>query len=379
MRVVFLTHNYPRHPGDLAGGFLRTLALALRARGHDLRVVAPSDGGRGGSDDVDGIPVTRVRYASADRERYAYTGRMEEAVRSPAGWLALGRMIGAMRRAARLAAMGSGEVVVHAHWWLPAGLAAPPELATVVTLHGTDARLLERIGVGPLARRVLRSGRSVTAVSRPVAALVAKTTGRPVTAIPITPMPLVLSRRRSAGGAGLVAIGRLTGQKRFHLALAAHQRLLAERPSLRLTVIGDGPERSRLEDLSRQLGTTGLVRFVGQVAPSEVAEALGDADLCLFPAVAEGLGLAAVEALAAGVPVVVCRDGGGLLDIIQEPEAGLVVEPDPAAMARATLAILGRTDYRTAAALEGDRWRDRLDPGRVAQQFEAIYSGARDG
>lgn len=48
MRVVFLTHNYPRWPGDLSGSFLGTLAAALVRRGIEVRVVAPSDAGQGG-------------------------------------------------------------------------------------------------------------------------------------------------------------------------------------------------------------------------------------------------------------------------------------------------------------------------------------------
>ena len=67
MRVVFLTHNYPRHAGDIAGAFLHPLATALRARGIDVRVVAPSDQGKGGEDEVDGVPVVRARYAAPDR------------------------------------------------------------------------------------------------------------------------------------------------------------------------------------------------------------------------------------------------------------------------------------------------------------------------
>ena len=63
MRVVFLTHNYPRWPGDLSGAFLGTLAAALVRRGVEVRVVAPSDAGQGGEEEVDGVPVRRVRYA----------------------------------------------------------------------------------------------------------------------------------------------------------------------------------------------------------------------------------------------------------------------------------------------------------------------------
>jgi glycosyltransferase involved in cell wall biosynthesis len=192
-------------------------------------------------------------------------------------------------------------------------------------------------------------------------------------------MPLALSRRRSTGGGGLVTIGRLTPQKRFHLAVAAHGRLQATRPGLGLTIIGDGPERPRLEALARELGTAERVQFVGQVSPTAVADTIGDADLCLFPAVAEGLGLAAIEALAAGVPVVACRDGGGLLDIVQEPGAGLVVEPDPAAIASAADQILSRPGRGDQAARAGDRWREALDPKRIAARFEALYLEAIRG
>ena len=68
MRVVFLTHNYPRWTGDVSGAFLATLAGALVRRGVSVRVVAPSDQGRGGDEELDGIPVRRVRYAPAAAE-----------------------------------------------------------------------------------------------------------------------------------------------------------------------------------------------------------------------------------------------------------------------------------------------------------------------
>jgi hypothetical protein len=65
VRVIFLTHNYPRHPGDLPGGFLHPLALALQSAGVDISVVAPADLGRAGRERLDGIPVRRVRCAPA--------------------------------------------------------------------------------------------------------------------------------------------------------------------------------------------------------------------------------------------------------------------------------------------------------------------------
>ena len=85
MRVVFLTHNYPRWAGDVSGAFLATLAQGLARRGVDVRVIAPSDEGRGGEDELDGIPVRRVRYASAGAETLAYRGTMQSALRAPSG------------------------------------------------------------------------------------------------------------------------------------------------------------------------------------------------------------------------------------------------------------------------------------------------------
>jgi glycosyltransferase involved in cell wall biosynthesis len=383
MRVVFLTHNYPRHSGDVAGAFLAPLAIALKGRGHDVRVVAPSDAGRGGRDEVDGIPVVRVRYGGAERERYAYTGRMEEAARSPAGWFALLRLHRAFRRAARAEAAGSADVVVHAHWWFPAGLAAPAELPTVVTLHGTDGRLLRRPLARWLARRALRLPRRITAVSRVVADAAARTTGRSLESIPVQPMPIRSATERSEGpsrgGGGLVVVARLTEQKRVDLAIETLRELTDRFPSLTLTIIGDGAERPALERRAAELGVAPRIRWLGELPPDQVASAIGDADVSLFPARDEGLGLTAVEALNAGVPVVACRDGGGVLDILAEPGAGTVTDPTAPAMAAAVAALLRRPEARAEAAGAGRIWADRLDPARVAERFERWYREVRSG
>jgi glycosyltransferase involved in cell wall biosynthesis len=383
MRVVFLTHNYPRTPGDVAGTFLQPLAVALAARGHDVRVIAPSDRGQGGGiERADGVAVERVRYASAERERYAYTGRMQEAIRSPGGWLALAGLLRAMRAATRRALNGDRRAVVHAHWWFPAGLAAPPDRPCVVTLHGTDARLFSNPAARWLARRALRSPRVVTAVSTAVARLEIEAVGRPIGPDHISPMPLdqaagsLAEPGGSQGGGGLVFVGRLTEQKRVGLALDALARL---EPALRLTIVGDGPDRSRLERRATELGLGDRVRFLGMIAPGAVGATLATADLFVFPAEAEGLGLSAMEALAAGVPVVACTDGGGVLDVVSEPGGGRVAAPDPAALAKAIEELLADPGARRRARAAGEAWQRRLAPEAVAARCETWYREAIRG
>jgi glycosyltransferase involved in cell wall biosynthesis len=377
VRVVFLTHNYPRWPGDLSGSFLATLATALVARGLEVRVVAPSDAGQGGEEEIDGVHVRRVRYASARGESIAYRGTMASALRAPGGWRSLAGLWRALRRAAR-EEIAAGADLVHAHWWVPAGLAAPAEVPLVLTIHGTDAALLRRSRLARrLARQVLNRARVVTAVSRELAGWVQTATGRPITADHVHPMPVDTSDWPwTTGGGGAIVVARLTGQKRISLALETTAFLASCGHGLPLTVLGDGPERAALERQTARLGIESFVRFAGAVPPAEVITHLATADVMFFPAQGEGFGLAAAEALMAGVPVVACWDGGGLLDVVPESGAGRLTLPSPEALSDATLDLLQDPDRLAAARLVGESWRARLSPAHVAELCEGWYREA---
>ena len=274
--------------------------------------------------------------------------------------------------------MASGADLVHAHWWVPAGLAAPSEAPLVVTVHGTDAALLRR---SRLARRVARPvfarARVVTAVSRELAGWVQNATGRHVPTAHVHPMPVDTSEWPwSTGGGGAVVVSRLTAQKRINLAIETTAFLASCGHDLPLTVVGDGPERDSLERQVDRLGIAPFVRFVGAVPPSEVTRFLARADLMLFPAQGEGFGLAAAEALMAGVPVVACWDGGGLLDVVPETGAGRLTLPSAEALSDATLDLLQDPDRLALARLVGESWRARLAPEHVAELCEGWYREA---
>jgi glycosyltransferase involved in cell wall biosynthesis len=381
--VVFLTHNYPRYAGDLPGSFLHPLALALRERGHDVRVVAPADQGKAGRELLEGIPVRRVRYAEAEAETLAYTGKMQQAIRSPAGWLALRGLIRAMRAGARAeiaetspAILPSGRpaALVHAHWWFPAGVAAPPEVPRVITLHGTDGRVLKRNSLTrAMGRRVLRRANLVTTVSSELAWLVERVSGRRDVEMHVQPMPVdTTGWTWSEGGGGLIVVGRLTEQKRIHLAIRAAQ-LHGERGGpLPLTIIGDGPERARLE--AEAAGRQVQARFLGSLGRAEVIRELSRADAMLFTAREEGFGLAAIEALMAGVPVVACQDGGGLVSALRRHGGGVIGDCDRDLQNEIRTALLPET--RVMARRAGTLWRGELAPSRVAVRFAGWYEDA---
>ena len=380
MRVVFLTHNYPRWAGDVSGAFLATLAGGLARRGIEVRVVAPSDEGRGGEDELDGIPVRRVRYASARAETLAYRGTMQAALRAPSGLRALAGLWRALRQAAAEEAK-AGADLFHAHWWVPAGMALPKDARSVLTVHGTDAALLRRSRIArTLARPVFQRSTVVTTVSRELASWVQAGAGRFVDPSHIQPMPVDSSNRPwSVGGGGAIVISRLSAQKRVSLAIETVAFLASCGHEMPLTIVGDGPERAALERLTERLGITSFVRFTGAVPSQEVPNYLGRADLMIFPAQGEGFGLVAAEALMAGVPVVACWDGGGVLDVVPANGAGRLTLPAPEAMGDAILGLLLEPDHRDMARLVGESWRARLTPDHVAEICEGWYREALGG
>ncbi len=369
----------------MAGAFIERLATALHARGHRLCVVMPADRGSGGRERRDGIELMRVRYAPARWEDLAYRGTMVDRAASVGGKLTAGSLVVALARATRQAARVHAPVIVHAHWWVPGGASArlarllggPPY---VVTLHGTDIAILERSRLARwLARRVLRTAAGVTAVSSYLAERAAAVARIDVRDVVVQPMPADLGQfsRVSAGGGGVVTVGRLVGQKRIDLVLEAVARLAEQGRRVALTIIGDGPLRSPLEEHAQRLGLAASVRFLGEVEPAALAESIGNADVFAFPARGEGLGLAAAEALLLGVPVVATRGGGGVTDIVPEQGAGRVVaEGSPSEMARAIAELLDDPDARSRAVEAGRRLRARLDPDGVAARFEALYARA---
>ncbi len=381
MNVVCVTHAYPRWDGDVAGAFIERLMLALAARGHGVHVVAPADQGRGGKELRHHVPVTRVRYAPAQWETLAYRGTMVDAVRSPRGFAAATSLVLRQARAvSQLCAAGTIDLV-HAQWWIPAGISAwLARKPYVVTLHGTDVALLDRSRPARfVARRVLKSAARVTAVSAFLAERAARACEISLADVVVQAMPVDVKAftHVSRGGGGVVTVGRLTTQKRIDLLLRAMAELRRNGKSLALTVVGDGPERSALERQAAELGISSDTRFLGAVSPERMQEALGDADVFAFPAVGEGLGLAAVEALLLGIPVVAAKDGGGVTDVVPSSGAGRFVSGDNAReLAYAIAELAGSVENRRLAVAAGVALRRRLDPAVVAERFEAIYRTA---
>ncbi len=139
-----------------------------------------------------------------------------------------------------------------------------------------------------------------------------------------------------------------------------------------LLMVGDGPDRQDAEHEARELGVAGDVRFLGRL--DTVAPLLAAADLFLLPSQTESFGLAALEAMACGVPVLASRTGG-LPEVLTDDVEGILEPPGSVeAMARRAIALL-KDPVRHAAMREAAIRRARtFSADSIVPQYEAFYA-----
>jgi L-malate glycosyltransferase len=161
----------------------------------------------------------------------------------------------------------------------------------------------------------------------------------------------------------MIQVGRLDPLKDHATALRTLEEVRRRHPDARLVLVGEGPERGRIEELVARHQLAPHVRLLG--LRSDVARLLSAADLFLLTSVSEGIPLAVIEAMAAGLPVVATRVGG-VEEVVQDGATGLLApSANPAALAEHVLQI----------AASPDLGRQLGQRGRV--RAGAVFSEAR--
>ncbi len=174
----------------------------------------------------------------------------------------------------------------------------------------------------------------------------------------------------------LVHLGRLMRYKSAGVALHALVHVRRTLPDAQLRVVGDGPDRRRLERLAQRLGLGGAVHFHGHVPHAEKVRLLWTSHVLLNPSPKEGWGFTVVEANACGVPVVASRSPG-LVDSVLDGETGFLVPPgDAGAFAAAVLRLLGDAALHRRLAEGGRQWARRFRWEDAALQTERVLQRA---
>jgi glycosyltransferase involved in cell wall biosynthesis len=355
MRVVFLTGIWPPDVGGPATHG-PDFARFLRDRGHDVRVVTMAD-----SEPTERpVPVATVARGRPFVVRYpgvalkgARLARGADVVYASATYAAAAAAAAAARRPLVAKLVSDPAYERARRYRLFAGSLEDFQQAR-------DARTL---ALEALRTRALRRARRIVVPSAYLAEIAAGWgLDRSRIEVLVNPAPPPVDVEPAAlDPATFVFVGRLTEQKALPVLLDAVSRV----EGARLLLVGDGPERSRLEELARPLD--GRVAFAGALPRVEVLAQLAGARAAVLSSAWENLPHAAVEALAVGTPVVATAVGG-VPEVVHDGENGLLVPAnDAAALATAVRRVL-----------EDDGLRARLaaaaQPSVAAIGRDAIYA-----
>lgn len=376
MRVLSITNTYP--PGDVSGvgTLVQELSRALAATGHE--------------------PVVWTRRATRAEEPYvAPIGGPKLLFPLAAGWrmltggaaarfdavhvhesdgvvallaLALLRLAGSARGGARRIATLQVSYREERRTTRPVrdrGEIVSWPSAAERRFARWRAPLLELAG-----RLTARLADVVVAPSRQTAVELERDYGaRDVVVIP-NGVPAASEPDQPAAAPTILYAGRLRARKAVIVLVRAFAETVAAVPRARLVLAGDGDERAAVEAEIRRLGIGAHVELLGAVSRAVVAERLRGATLFCLPSIYEGLPLALLEAMAAGVPVVTTAVSGHP-DAVVDGETGWLVPPeDSAALASALIhALSDPAERRRRAAAASARFAARFEIGVVARRY----------
>lgn len=365
MKVCMITSSYPRHAGDGAGSYVRSLARTLVRMGHAVHVVAPYDPLAVAGDD-EGVALHRFRYVPGDRLCLVGHGRSLEAdtrMKRIVPLLMPSYIAAAIARALLLHRRQHFDLL-HGHWAVPGGAIAGVVsrlvgLPLVITLHGSDVYVTEHNRLYALAARTgYRRAGCVTAVSDD---LRRRAVGAGLVEDISLTVPCGVDPARYACGEAdalrarwgvppqapvIGALGRLVHKKGFEHLIAAMPAVLAAVPEAYCVIGGEGDLAADLRARAAACGVADRVRLVGHVPWGDTPTYFAMCAAVAVPSVVDahgnvdGLPLVLLEAMASGVPVVGSRLAG-IREVLEDGVTGLLVPPgDPPALAAGLVRLL---------------------------------------
>lgn len=408
MRVLLVSWEYPPVVVGGLGRHVGALATHLAAQGHDVVVLTRQPTGTDAATHpttdsrVDGVRVLRVAedppHLEFFRDLVAWTLAMNHAlVRAATGLLREWR-----------------PDVVHAHDWLVAHPAITlrelADVPLVATIHATEAgrhggwlsqplnqqvhsvewwlanaadavvtcshamrtEVADLFDVDPTGITVLHNGIDASGWAPPVPAMPYRR-ARPDLLADSTP-----EEPHRHGAPTLVTFGRLEWEKGIQDVIAALPAIRRAHPGTRLMIAGSGSHAAWLSARAREARVRRAVVMLGHVDDATLTRLLGSASAVVLPSRYEPFGIVALEAAAAGAPLVASR-AGGLGEVVLDGVTGLSF--DPGDVAGCAAAVIAALDDPEASRRRAATARDRLDTDfawpTIAADTAALYRATR--
>jgi glycosyltransferase involved in cell wall biosynthesis len=386
MRVLMLCSSYPRFASDSASIFLRHLALALSKSGVDIQVLAPDHSLVDTSVIDPAIQINHFRYFPRRWQTLAYgSGILPNLRQRPLRWLQVPFFLLFMFIALLLSCRRNRPDIIHAHWIIPQGLIAVCvgtllRIPVITTAHGSDAFSLRGRFLAALKHFVLRHSQAWTANTKATAGNVEHGALNMPNIVPMgvdifqfgNQAPVTTKRSKHI----VLFVGRLVAAKGVSDLLEAFAALPAElRSETELWIIGEGSERTKLEQRAQTLKIDTSVRFLGRIPHDALPGYYATADLYVAPSIIEGQGVALIEAMASGLPVI-AYETGGIRDVVSHEETGILIAPrDIQSLSKALVTLLQDSGLRRRLGRQGQHnSRQQYNWEAIAQQLIDVFS-----
>lgn len=359
-RILCVTSNFPRWADDSTTPFVLHLAQDLQKLDWQVDVLAPHAMGTAIKENLGGVHVERFRYLwPSSLETVCYHGGALINLRKDrTNYFKLPALIASEGLNLFLRLIGRKYDLLHSHWILPQGFtgiltAGPLRIPHVTTVHGGDVFGLKGTLFTIFKRIALRHADAVTVNSsvteRAVKEIVPRLKELHRIPMGVSTQKTDTSRSpkelrnqyRHGKGPLLVFVGRLVEEKGVQDLIRAVSIIVPKFPDITALIIGEGQDRYALENMSKMLGLSDRVIFIGWVRPDVVPAYLAAGDIFVGPSKEardgwiEAQGLTVIEAMMAKTPVITTQIGG-IVDSVKHGETGLLVnEESPDEIAKA--------------------------------------------
>jgi glycosyltransferase involved in cell wall biosynthesis len=374
---------FPSNEQDPKGVFVRDLAVEISLRGHEVHVVTPMRPGTAKEEFLDNVWVHRYPY-------YGWRKGTQLGQLRGTPILLLGSLIVLGIFKCITTVMKHNADLVHAYWVIPGGFIGLiagwiTRRPVVATAAGSDLNLAPKLSfVRLLTTLTLKGIDRLLPVSRSLEQLAVEL-GLPLNKAWTIHGPVGIdiqefTKTQSEASICeeykkcLLWVGHLTPPKRLDTILRAMVKVISNHSDCHLVVAGDGKLRSSYERLAEELVIRTHVHFQGSVPHSQVLQMLPTADLLIHCSEHEGLGLAIMEAMGAGLPVVASRVGG-VPDLVCEGETGFMLSPDDVeGYAERIIALLKNDQLRKELGNKGRKFAEKyLNKDTILSQTEKVY------
>lgn len=385
LRVLFVATAYPRFRGDVITPWLVELIMRLREQGVDVSVFTSSYRGLG-NHIIDGVKIHRFRYFLKRYERLTHEETAVDRITRGSFniLLTILYLIFGTWRMIQLTRQQKFDII-HIHWPFPHvifGILGKRfgGARLFSSFYGVEIRWLKKkfpFLLKPFSILINKSDR-VTAISTHTANELSGVVRMPIQIIPFS-TAMTARHGKAIDKREIVFVGRLVERKGVKYLIESFSQVSRSIPH-RLIIVGDGPERSHLEEMATRLGIKDRVEFTGKISDDRLSQYYKTCSFLVLPAVydkkgdTEGLGVVLLEAMSYAKPVI-ASGVGGITDIVINGDNGLLVPPaDPDALAQAIRKMARDGHLRKVFGRKARKTVDeRFNWDRIVKKLTALY------